>query len=118
MTIELDGNNELKSGNLKAGLEKNTSEGTLTLKDDKEAGSGSLTAEGGGWAAGIGGSDGKGTNNIIISGGTVTAEGGNYGAGIGSGGGSYDGGDQYHDHRRHGDCYRRCLGCRHWRRLR
>ena len=93
VTIELDGNNELKSGNLKAGLEKNTSEGTLTLKDDKEAGSGSLTAEGGGWAAGIGGSDGKGTNNIIISGGTVTAEGGNYGAGIGSGGGSYDGGD-------------------------
>ena len=48
VTIELDGNNELKSGNLKAGLEKNTSEGTLTLKDDKEAGSGSLTAEGGG----------------------------------------------------------------------
>ena len=93
VTIELDGNNELKSGNLPAGLEKNTSEGTLTLKDDKEAGSGSLTAEGGGWAAGIGGSDGKGTNNIIISGGTVTAEGGNYGAGIGSGGGSYDGGD-------------------------
>ena len=93
VTIELDGNNELKSGNLKAGLEKNTSEGTLTLKDDKEAGSGSLTAEGGGWAAGIGGSDGKGTNNIIISGGTVTAEGGNYGAGIGSGGSSYDGGD-------------------------
>ena len=89
--IELDGNNELKSGNLKAGLEKNTSEGTLTLKDDQEPGS--LTAEGGGWAAGIGGSDGKGTNNIIISGGTVTAEGGNYGAGIGSGGGSYDGGD-------------------------
>ena len=93
VTIELDGNNELKSGNLKAGLEKNTSEGTLTLKDDKEAGSGSLTAEGGGWAAGIGGSDGKGTNNIIISGGTVTAEGGENGAGIGSGGGSYDGGD-------------------------
>ena len=90
--IELDGNNELKSGKGRAGLEK-TSTGTLTLKDDKEAGSGSLTAEGGGWAAGIGGSDGKGTNNIIISGGTVTAEGGNYGAGIGSGGGSYDGGD-------------------------
>ena len=93
VTIELDGKNELKSGWGMAGLEKNTSEGTLTLKDDKEAGSGSLTAEGGGWAAGIGGSDGKGTNNIIISGGTVTAEGGNYGAGIGSGGGSYDGGD-------------------------
>ena len=92
--IELDGKNELKSGYYRAGLEKNTSAGTLTLKDDnKEAGSGSLNAEGGGWAAGIGGSYGKGTNNIIISGGTVTAEGGNYGAGIGSGGGSYDGGD-------------------------
>ena len=91
VTIELDGKNELKSGWGMAGLEKNTSAGTLTLKDDQEPGS--LTAEGGGWAAGIGGSDGKGTNNIIISGGTVTAEGGNYGAGIGSGGGSYDGGD-------------------------
>ena len=91
VTIELDGKNELKSGWRMAGLEKNTSAGTLTLKDDQEPGS--LTAEGGGWAAGIGGSDGKGTNNIIISGGTVTAEGGNYGAGIGSGGGSYDGGD-------------------------
>ena len=90
VTIELDGKNELKSGWGMAGLEKNTSAGTLTLKDDQEPGS--LTAEGGGWAAGIGGSDGKGTNNIIISGGTVTAEGGNYGAGIGSGGGSYDGG--------------------------
>ena len=91
VTIELDGKNELKSGWGMAGLEKNTSAGTLTLKDDQEPGS--LTAEGGGWAAGIGGSNGKGTNNIIISGGTVTAEGGNYGAGIGSGGGSYDGGD-------------------------
>ena len=91
VTIELDGKNELKSGWGMAGLEKNTSAGTLTLKDDQEPGS--LTAEGGGWAAGIGGSDGKGTNNIIISGGTVTAEGGNYGAGIGSGGGSDDGGD-------------------------
>ena len=89
--IELDGKNELKSGYGRAGLEKNTSKGTLTLKDDKEPGS--LKAEGGTGAAGIGGSDGKGTNNIIISGGTVTAEGGNYGAGIGSGGGSYDGGD-------------------------
>ena len=36
--IELDGKNELKSGFYKAGLEKNTSAGKLTLKDDnKEA---------------------------------------------------------------------------------
>ncbi len=91
VTIELDGKNELKSGYGMAGLEKNTSKGTLTLKDDKEPGS--LKAEGGTGAAGIGGSENKGTNNITISGGTVTAEGGNYGAGIGSGGGSYDGGN-------------------------
>ena len=55
--IELDGKNELKSGYYRAGLEKNTSAGTLTLKDDnKEAGSGSLNAEGGALCAGIGGS--------------------------------------------------------------
>ena len=51
--IELDGDNELKSGTQSAGLEK-TSTGTLTLKDDnKEAGS--LTATGGFNSAGIGG---------------------------------------------------------------
>ena len=93
--IELDGENELKSGAYRAGLEKNnsTSAGTLTLKDNKEAGSGSLNAEGGALSAGIGACYEEGTKNIIITGGTVTAEGGNYGAGIGSGGGSYDGGD-------------------------
>ena len=80
--IELDGKNELKSGYYRAGLEKNTSAGTLTLKDDnKEAGSGSLNAEGGALSAGIGGSyngysANNGTKNIIITGGTVTATGG------------------------------------------
>ena len=83
--IELDGDNVLKSGYYKAGLEKNTSAGTLTLKDDKEAGSGSLKAEGGDCGAGIGGSNGKGTKNIIITGGTVTAKGGDGAAGIGGG---------------------------------
>ena len=82
--IELDGNNELKSGKGRAGLEK-TSTGTLTLKDDnKEAGS--LTATGGFNSAGIGGGylgDGK---NITITGGTVNVTGGdNGGAGIGGG---------------------------------
>ena len=90
--IELDGKNELKSGYYRAGLEKNTSAGTLTLKDDnKEAGSGSLNAEGGALSAGIGGSyngdsANNGTKNIIITGGTVTATGGDGGAGIGGGG--------------------------------
>ena len=80
--IELDGDNELKSGTQSAGLEK-TSTGTLTLKDDnKEAGS--LTATGGFNSAGIGGGylgDGK---NITITGGTVNASGW-AGAGIGGG---------------------------------
>lgn len=85
--IELDGNNELKSGASRAGLEK-TSTGKLTLKDDnKEAGS--LTATGGASAAGIGG-DWKGSGeNITITGGSVTATGGEFAAGIGgSNGGS------------------------------
>ena len=82
--IELDGDNELKSGVNRAGLEKNTSEGTLTLKDDnKEAGS--LTATGGEYGAGIGGGDYDSGENITITGGTVTAAGGEYGAGIGGG---------------------------------
>ena len=81
--IELDGNNELKSGTQSAGLEK-TSTGTLTLKDDNNE-AGSLTATGGFNSAGIGGGylgDGK---NITITGGTVTATGGSSGAGIGGG---------------------------------
>ena len=86
--IELDGKNELKSGYYRAGLEKNnsTSAGTLTLKDNKEAGSGSLNAEGGELSAGIGACYEQGTKNIIITGGTVTATGGDGGAGIGGGG--------------------------------
>ena len=55
-TVELDGDNELKSGGYKAGLEKDghEPEGTLTIKDDKGK-DGSLTAEGGFGGAGIGG---------------------------------------------------------------
>ena len=80
--IELDGNNELKSGKGRAGLEK-TSTGTLTLKDDKEAGS--LTATGGDSAAGIGGGFQGNGENITITGGTVDATGGYGSAGIGGG---------------------------------
>ena len=80
--IELDGDNELKSGTQSAGLEK-TSTGTLTLKDDsKEAGS--LTATGGNNAAGIGGGFQGNGENITITGGTVNASGW-AGAGIGGG---------------------------------
>ena len=84
--IELDGKNELKSGYNRAGLEKNTSTGTLTLKDDNK--DGSLRAEGGSGGAGIGGGSGDG-ENITIKGGRVTAVGHKFGAGIGgSNGGS------------------------------
>lgn len=88
MEIELDGKNELKSGILRAGLEK-TSTGTLTLKDDNQKDdnqkAGSLTATGGFKGAGIGGGELGNGKNITINGGTVNATGGNYGAGIGGG---------------------------------
>ena len=82
--IELDGDNELKSGYDRAGLEKNTSEGTLTLKDDNK--DGSLTATGGWNGAGIGGSESGSGENITINGGSVTATGGKWAAGIGGAG--------------------------------
>ena len=81
--IELDGDNELKSGFGRAGLEKNTSEGTLTLKDDNK--DGSLKATGGDYGAGIGGGYLGNGKNITITGGTVTVTGGFNGAGIGGG---------------------------------
>ena len=99
--IELDGNNELKSGVQRAGLEKNTSTstGTLTLKDDKEAGSGSLKATGGKYGAGIGGgATGSGSNVTVSGAAQVTATTGKsdgyYGAGatIGNGGNMTDDG--------------------------
>ena len=85
-TIELDGDNELKSGSYNAGLEKNEheSEGTLTIKDDKGK-DGSLTAEGGEGGAGIGGGAERTGSNITIRGGTIEAVGGAGAAGIGDG---------------------------------
>ena len=87
-TIELDGDNELKSGDYNAGLEKNghESEGTLTIKDDKGK-DGSLTAEGGFGGAGIGGGIESTGSNITIRGGTIEAVGGSNAAGIGDGAG-------------------------------
>ena len=86
-TIELDGDNELKSGGKNAGLEKNGNEssGKLTIKDDNDT-KGSLTAEGGdGGGAGIGGKNESGAGNIEITGGTIEAVGGEGAAGIGGG---------------------------------
>ena len=93
-TIELDGDNKLKSGSCKAGLEKDdemsedgeTISGKLTIKDDNDT-KGSLTAEGGDGGAGIGGGKESTGSNIIIRGGTIKAVGGSNAAGIGDGAG-------------------------------
>ena len=86
--IELDGDNELKSGGYNAGLEKNEheSKGTLTIKDDNDT-KGALTAEGGFGGAGIGGGKESTGSNITIRGGTIEAVGGSNAAGIGDGAG-------------------------------
>ena len=87
-TIELDGDNELKSGGYNAGLEKNEheSKGTLTIKDDNDT-KGALTAEGGFGGAGIGGGKESTGSSITIRGGTIEAVGGSNAAGIGDGAG-------------------------------
>ena len=94
--IELNGNNTLTSGYGHAGLEHNKTDdsGTLTIQDEKnDDGSakggasdttGSLTANGGGRGAGIGGSSNK-DGQVTITGGKITATGGNGAAGIGGG---------------------------------
>ena len=89
--IELDGDNELKSGFNRAGLEKTDftfigtpSTGMLTLKDDNQK-AGSLKATGGQFGAGIGGAENGNGKDITITGGSVTATGGEFAAGIGGG---------------------------------
>ena len=88
VTIELDGDNKLKSGSYNAGLEKNEheSKGTLTIKDDNDT-KGALTAEGGFGGAGIGGGIESTGSSITIRGGTIEAVGGSNAAGIGDGAG-------------------------------
>lgn len=82
--IELDGDNELKSGAGHAGLEHNKTDtsGELTIQDKDN--NGSLEAVGGFKGAGIG-SAGSNDAQVKITGGNITATGGDWGAGIGSG---------------------------------
>ena len=82
VSIELDGDSTLKSGFCHAGLEKNNG-GSLTIADEDK--NGKLTAEGGGYGAGIGGGYNGTGSDITISGGEVKATGGAFGAGIGGG---------------------------------
>ena len=83
VTIELDGNNSVKSAADAAGLQKNNS-GNLTIKDGNTT-AGKLEATGGRGGAGIGGGANKSASNITITGGEIIATGGNGGAGIGGG---------------------------------
>ena len=83
-TIELDGDNELKSGAGHAGLEHNKTDtsGELTIQDKDK--NGSLEAAGGFKGAGIG-SAGSHDAQVKITGGNITATSDDWGAGIGSG---------------------------------
>ena len=83
VTIELDGNNSVKSAADAAGLQKENG-GNLTIKDDNTT-AGNLEATGGRGSAGIGGGANKSASNITITGGEIIATGGNGGAGIGGG---------------------------------
>ena len=99
--IELDGDNELKSGYRHAGLEHNqtvdsegnVTSGKLTIQDKDN--NGSLDATGGFRGAGIGGGEAQ-NGQVTITGGTITATAGSssgrfiYGGGSGIGGGDGD----------------------------
>ena len=106
--VYLSGNNSLKSGKNRAGLEVReevddngnaikTAEVMITSADGDESENGKLYAQSGYWGAGIGGwaiKNGR-AGTITINGGTIEASGGKGGAGIGSGEtgpGAYDGG--------------------------
>ena len=85
-TLKLEGDNTLKSGWGRAGVEKNdeTSSGKLTITAEDT--SSSLNAYGGEDAAGIGGGGYRqSTSKLEIANGKIYAEGGFRGAGIGGG---------------------------------
>lgn len=91
VTITLaDGTENTLDSGKGAGLQKNGGIGTLTINGG-ENGTGTLTATGGLFCAGIGGGGSainaaSSCSNIIINGGVITATGDYYGAGIGGGG--------------------------------
>ncbi len=95
VSIELNGESKLKSGEKHAGLEKNNG-GRLTIAGEDK--NGKLTAEGGDWGAGIDGGVGGDGSDITVSGdaklkvqGGVEDDVDGVGAGIGDGGSNADG---------------------------
>ena len=87
-TLKLEGNNTLESGRFHAGLEKGDGHSTGKLTITAEDTSSSLNAQGGDYAAGIGGEyqqNNNSTSNLEIANGKIHAVGGMAGAGIGGG---------------------------------
>lgn len=84
-TLKLEGNNTLKGGLNRAGLEKDDEGSTGKLTITAEDTSSSLNAYGGIRGAGIGGGFHQSTSNLEIANGKIHAVGGNFGAGIGGG---------------------------------
>ena len=82
-TIELNGNNTLKSGDYCAGIEKYGA-GELVIVDE-DGDRGSLSAFGGLGGAGIGSGSRNDCCGITITSGRIVARGGKYAAGIGGG---------------------------------
>ncbi len=80
LTLAAGTENSLKSADGFAGLQKDSTAGTLTIE-----GSGTLRATGGANAAGIGGAAGAVTGRITVNSGSIYAYGGANGAGIGGG---------------------------------
>lgn len=80
--LELDGINTLTGGSMHAALE--TGKTALYITDDREP-MGILNAQGGRFAAGIGGGAQCDGGNVFILGGSINAHGGTFGAGIGGG---------------------------------
>ena len=85
-TLKLEGDNTLKSGQFRAGLEKDDDFSTGKLTITAEDTSASLKAYGGDNSAGIGGGSYDSTSKLEIANGKIYAESGfNFGAGIGGG---------------------------------
>lgn len=85
-TLKLVGDNTLRGGFSRAGLEKDDEYSTGKLTITAEDTSSSLNAYGGHGGAGIGGGNQRSTLNLEIANGKIHAVGGLLGAGIGGGG--------------------------------
>lgn len=90
-TLKLVGDNTLRGGFSRAGLEKDDEYSTGKLTITADSNQDTLMAVGGSGGAGIGSANHNSTSKLGITGGTITATGGNYSAGIGGGiGGNAD----------------------------